>query len=71
MTTYVVSGTASRIGAATRARLERDGHMVVGVDLLDADVVADVTQSRRHIATCGPISGSTHVSPRVCRQCRS
>ena len=51
MKTYVVSGTASDIGAATRARLERDGHTVVGVDLLDADVITDLaTANERHAA---------------------
>ena len=40
--TYVVSGSASGIGAATSARLRDQGHIVVGVDLHDADVVADL-----------------------------
>src|SRR4051812_7032915 len=30
------------MGAATKARLERDGQRVIGVDLRDADVVADL-----------------------------
>ena len=38
----VVTGSASGIGAATRARLESDGHRVIGVDLRNADVIADV-----------------------------
>jgi NAD(P)-dependent dehydrogenase (short-subunit alcohol dehydrogenase family) len=37
-----VTGTASGIGAATRARFEADGHRVIGVDLHDADVNADL-----------------------------
>jgi NAD(P)-dependent dehydrogenase (short-subunit alcohol dehydrogenase family) len=37
-----VTGAASGIGAATRARLEAAGHRVVGVDLHDAEVVADL-----------------------------
>lgn len=40
---YVVTGAASGIGAAVRIRLERDGHRVIGVDLRDADVVADLS----------------------------
>ena len=40
--TIVVTGSASGIGAATRARLEADGQRVVGVDIHDADVVADL-----------------------------
>jgi len=44
MGVIVVSGSASGIGAALRARLERDGHAVVGVDVRDAEVVADLAQ---------------------------
>ena len=40
--TYVVSGVASGIGAATAAMLRAQGHHVIGVDLRDADVVADL-----------------------------
>lgn len=40
--TAVVTGSASGIGRATRDRLERDGWEVVGVDLRDAEVLADL-----------------------------
>lgn len=40
--TIVVTGSASGMGAATRARLEADGQRVIGVDLRDAEVVADL-----------------------------
>lgn len=43
MNTYVVSGAASGIGAATTARLIADGHRVIGVDLRDIDVQADLS----------------------------
>jgi NAD(P)-dependent dehydrogenase (short-subunit alcohol dehydrogenase family) len=43
--TIVVTGSASGMGAATRARLEADGQRVIGVDLRDADVVADLGQA--------------------------
>lgn len=43
MRTVAVTGTASGIGAATRARLERAGQRVIGVDLRDADVIADLS----------------------------
>lgn len=43
MATCVVSGSASGIGAATRDRLESDGHRVIGIDLRDADVEADLS----------------------------
>jgi NAD(P)-dependent dehydrogenase (short-subunit alcohol dehydrogenase family) len=42
MGTIVVTGSAGGIGAATRARLEAGGHRVIGVDLRDAEVVADL-----------------------------
>lgn len=41
--TIVVTGAASGIGAATRTRLEADGHRVIGVDLRDAEVIADLS----------------------------
>jgi len=41
--TYVVSGAASGIGAATAARLTADGHRVLGIDLQGADVDADLS----------------------------
>jgi NAD(P)-dependent dehydrogenase (short-subunit alcohol dehydrogenase family) len=41
--TIVISGSASGIGAATRALLEADGHRVIGIDLRDAEVVADLS----------------------------
>lgn len=43
--TYVVTGAASGIGAATVQRLRADGHTVIGVDLRDVDVVADLSTS--------------------------
>lgn len=42
MSTYVVSGAASGMGAATTALLRSLGHRVVTVDQRDADVVADL-----------------------------
>ncbi len=41
--TYVVTGAASGIGAATAALLTSQGHRVIGVDLHDADVTVDLT----------------------------
>jgi NAD(P)-dependent dehydrogenase (short-subunit alcohol dehydrogenase family) len=43
MGTYAVTGSASGIGKATAARLCSDGHDVIGVDLSDADVPADLS----------------------------
>jgi len=42
MGTFVVTGSGSGIGAAVRRRLERDGGTVVGVDLRDAEITADL-----------------------------
>ena len=42
MAVIVVTGSASGIGAATRARLESDGNDVIGVDLRNAEVTADL-----------------------------
>lgn len=41
--TYVITGAASGIGAATAQLLGERGHRVVGVDLHDADVTVDLT----------------------------
>jgi NAD(P)-dependent dehydrogenase (short-subunit alcohol dehydrogenase family) len=40
--TIVVTGSASGMGAATAVRLRAAGHTVIGVDLHDAEVVADL-----------------------------
>ena len=42
MRVIALSGSASGIGAATRARLEAAGDRVVGIDLRDAEVIADL-----------------------------
>ncbi|TQF74580.1 SDR family oxidoreductase [Rhodococcus spelaei] len=42
MATYVLTGAASGLGAATKARLEADGHRVIGVDLHNADINVDL-----------------------------
>jgi NAD(P)-dependent dehydrogenase (short-subunit alcohol dehydrogenase family) len=43
VSTYVVSGAASGIGAATTTRLTADGHRVIGIDLRGTDVDADLS----------------------------
>jgi NAD(P)-dependent dehydrogenase (short-subunit alcohol dehydrogenase family) len=43
MGTYAVTGSASGMGRATAERLRADGHRVIGVDVKEADVVADLS----------------------------
>jgi NAD(P)-dependent dehydrogenase (short-subunit alcohol dehydrogenase family) len=45
MKTFVVTGAASGIGAATTQLLRDEGHRVVTVDLRDAEVVADLSSA--------------------------
>ncbi len=48
--TYVVTGSASGIGAATARYLAERGGRVIGCDLHDADVIADLTTARGRAA---------------------
>jgi NAD(P)-dependent dehydrogenase (short-subunit alcohol dehydrogenase family) len=43
MGTFAISGSGSGIGAAPRARLEKAGHQVIGVDLRNAEITADLS----------------------------
>jgi len=45
MSVGAITGSASGIGAAIRRRLEADGARVIGVDLRDAEVVADLSSA--------------------------
>jgi NAD(P)-dependent dehydrogenase (short-subunit alcohol dehydrogenase family) len=53
LSTVAVTGAASGIGAATAARLTERGHRVIGVDLHDVDVEADLgtPEGREHAIT--------------------
>ena len=54
MGTYVITGSATGIGGAIRERLAQAGHRVIGVDLKDADVIADLsTDAGREAAVAG------------------
>ncbi len=54
MATIVITGASSGMGAATTERLAADGHRIVGVDLQDAEVVADLgTPAGRRAAIDG------------------
>jgi NAD(P)-dependent dehydrogenase (short-subunit alcohol dehydrogenase family) len=62
MSTYVVSGSASGIGAAISAQLSDRGHRVIGVDLRGAEVIADLaTQSGRDAAVQAVAGLTDHV----------
>jgi NAD(P)-dependent dehydrogenase (short-subunit alcohol dehydrogenase family) len=60
MGTYAISGAASGMGRETAQRLRGDGHTVIGVDVKNADIVADLSTppGRREavdgvLAACG------------------
>lgn len=54
MPTYVLTGSASGLGAATKTRLEAAGHRVVGIDIRPADVTVDLrTAAGRADAVAG------------------
>lgn len=57
--TVVVTGSASGMGAATKARLEADGQRVVGVDQRDADVVADLSTSEGRAAAVDAVAAAS------------
>lgn len=50
MGTYAISGSASGMGRETAQRLRSEGHTVIGVDVKDADVVADLSTLRGRTA---------------------
>jgi NAD(P)-dependent dehydrogenase (short-subunit alcohol dehydrogenase family) len=54
MTAAVVTGSTSGIGAAIRKRFERSGYTVIGIDVRDAEIVADLsTREGRKAAISG------------------
>jgi NAD(P)-dependent dehydrogenase (short-subunit alcohol dehydrogenase family) len=50
MATIAMTGAAGGMGKATRARLEGDGHHFIGVDLHDAEVIADLSTAEGRAA---------------------
>ncbi len=61
MKTYVVSGAASGIGAATTALLREQGDRVITVDLRDADVVADLSTAAGRADAVAAVQAMTEV----------
>lgn len=57
--TIAVTGAASGIGAATAARLTKDGHRVIGVDRHDTEVTCDL----------GTVDGRTEAVEEITRRC--
>lgn len=57
--TVVVTGSASGMGAATKAILESDGVHVIGVDREEADVVADLETPEGRAAVADAICAQT------------
>ncbi|QUR65845.1 SDR family oxidoreductase [Mycobacterium spongiae] len=59
MGTYAVTGSASGMGRETAQRLRADGHTVIGVDIRDADIAADLsTPQGRTAATDAVLAAS-------------
>ena len=59
MGTIVVTGSAGGIGRATRERLARDGHDVIGVDLRDAEVIADLSTAEGRSAMVDAVAAAS------------
>ena len=57
--TTVITGSASGIGAALRRRLEAEGERVVGVDLVDAEVIADLATPEGRAAMVADVAAAT------------
>jgi NAD(P)-dependent dehydrogenase (short-subunit alcohol dehydrogenase family) len=54
-----VTGSASGLGSATRARLEASGCRVLGIDVRDAEVVADLSTPEGRSEAVAAVEGAT------------
>ncbi len=61
MKTYVVTGAASGIGAATTALLREQGHRVITVDRHTADVVGDLSDASGRRSVVAAVRAATDV----------
>ncbi|GAB1815074.1 SDR family oxidoreductase [Mycobacterium sp. MUNTM1] len=55
MGTYAITGSASGMGRETARRLQDGGHTIIGVDIKDADVVADLSTPDGRTAAAGRV----------------
>jgi len=60
MRRIAVTGSASGIGAAIRARLETGNAKVIGVDLRDAEVIADLSRPDGRAAAVAEVRAACH-----------
>ena len=58
MGTICITGSASGMGAATAERLHEKGHTVIGVDVRDADVIADLGTAEGRAAAVAAIDAA-------------
>ena len=58
MSVIAITGSASGIGAATRKRLEAAGRAVIGVDLREAEVIADLATPPGRDAAIAAVRGA-------------
>ena len=66
--TVAITGAASGLGKALRARLERDGARVIGVDIASCEISADL--SAPGVAPPRSRASAPHVAARSTRSCR-
>jgi NAD(P)-dependent dehydrogenase (short-subunit alcohol dehydrogenase family) len=59
MAVIAITGSASGIGAATRERLEAGGDTVIGVDLRDAEIIADLASPAGRAAAVAGVLQAT------------
>ena len=56
MGVLAVTGSAGGIGGAIRRRIEAEGHRVIGVDVRDAEVTADLSAPDGRAAACAAVA---------------
>ncbi|SOJ55058.1 3-alpha-hydroxysteroid dehydrogenase/carbonyl reductase [Mycobacterium simulans] len=59
MGVYTVTGSASGMGHAVAEKLRAAGHRVIGVDIKDADVVADLSTPDGRAGACDAVSAAS------------